>query len=724
MSRNTEIERVQTGIAHLDAILGGGLPKRSVTILSGPPGSGKTILAQQLCFHNASPSRPALYFRTLSEPTAKTLLYLKQFEFFEPKRIGRDIHFVDLGVILRAEGLAAAAALLVQHLKKIKPAFVVIDSFKVFDDLTQSKGELRKFGYEVAVNLMAWEATALLLGEYGSAELETNPVFSIVDGALHLTQREFLGEHGRFLSVIKMRGTDHSRGEQAFSISTEGITMFPPKIAIQRRPSAHPVGRCTTGLGKLDQILGPGIPWGSSVLLSGVAGTGKSVLSLEFLYRGALAGQRGIYFSFEETPERLLASATGMGWDLQHQIDRGMIEIVFIPQPDIMVERHILMMRDRIEAHQARRVVIDSLSVFLHKVRDPQISREKLFHLCTIMQNVNAVGLMVTDVPYGSQQLGRWGVEETVVDGVIILSFTEEDHERQRYIEVYKMRNTPHYKGRHNVVIEKGGLSIFPRYGLEARPEIEPPTLAVTRLSSGVPGLDELVGNGLLRRSVTLLSGSAGIGKTTIGLQYLLEGARHGEPGLYVTTDEGPEQLMASADLLKLPLRSAIKKGLIEIHWVTRERLRTGQFLSVIADRLEALKAQRVMLDASSHMVAEPTMADEMGILLQKLAVRFKTLRVTSLIALEAPQLFSTEFVSGRNLSPIADNVLLLRYQDTGGRLVPTLTVVKTRGSASDRGTFSLVIAKGGLRVGSRIGQPESGNGKRPAGALGAGKGH
>src|SRR6185295_10722642 len=132
---------------------------------------------------------------------------------------------------------------------------------------------------------MAWEATALLLGEYGSAELETNPVFSIVDGALHLTQREFLGEHGRFLSVIKMRGTDHSRGEQAFSISTEGITMFPPKIAIQRRPSAHPVGRCITGLGKLDQILGPGIPWGSSVLLSGVAGTGESVLSLEFLYR-------------------------------------------------------------------------------------------------------------------------------------------------------------------------------------------------------------------------------------------------------------------------------------------------------------------------------------------------------------------------------------------------------------------------------------------------------
>lgn len=700
MIRSTDIDRLATGIAGLDAVLGGGLPRRSVTIVSGPPGSGKTILAQQLCFQNARAGRPAIYFRTLSEPTAKTLQHLAQFSFADAKRIGRDVHFVDLGVILRSHGLAAAAALIVEHLKKFKPGFVVIDSFKVFDDLSQSKEELRKFGYEVAISLLAWEVTGLLLGEYGSADLDNNPVFSIVDGIIHLTQRETLGEHVRYLKVIKMRGTRHSRDDHAFSISRSGITLFPPKVAILRHHALRmPPGRCQTGITKLDELLGPGIPWGSSVLLSGVAGTGKTVLALEFLHRGARAGQKGIFFSFEETIERLLACGLSMGWDLKRDIDRGMIEIVFIPQPEIMVEEHLLMIRNRIAALKARRVVLDSLSVFLHKVTEPQIVREKVFHLCTIIENSRAVGLFSTDIPYGSTQLGRWGVEETVVDGVVILSFTEEEHERQRYIEIYKLRNTAHLKGRHNMIIEPGGITVFPRYGLEAHPEIEPPPLDRTRLPSGVPGLDGLMGGGLLRRSVTLVSGSAGAGKSTLALQFLLEGARRGEPGLYVTTEEGPEQLFASAAAFGLPLKAAVKKGLIRIHWVTRARLRTEQLLTVIADLLTAMKAKRVVLDASPHMVGDDGEPDDLGLMLQQLVVRWKTLRVTGLVALEAHQLLPGNMRSERNLSPIADNVLLLRYRDTGTGLVATLTVVKTRGSASKRQTCIITAGKGGMRV-------------------------
>src|SRR5687767_15884172 len=114
-----------------------------------------------------------------------------------------------------------------------------------------------------------------------------------------------------------------------------------------------------------------------------------------------------------------------------------MVEIVFIPQPDIMVEAHLLMMQQRIAAMKARRVVIDSVSVFLHKVTDPQLAREKIFHLCSIVQNEGAVGFFPTDIPYGSQLVSRFGVEETVVDGVIILTSKEENLERHRYIEVY-----------------------------------------------------------------------------------------------------------------------------------------------------------------------------------------------------------------------------------------------------------------------------------------------
>src|SRR4029077_4361050 len=358
-------------------------------------------------------------------------------------------------------------------------------------------------------------------------------------------------------------------------ITNDGVEGFAPRVTIQREDRGPGTRRCRTGISKLDALLGEGIPIGSSLLVGGVAGTGKTVLSLEFIYRGALAGEKGILFSFEETEERLRAAARGLGWDLDREIDRGMVEIVFIPQPDIVVEAHLAMMRERIEAMQAKRVVIDSLSVFLHKVDDPQISREKIFHLCSIVQNAQAIGFFATDIPYGSRQVSRFGVEETVVDGVIILSSTEEGLERERYIEVYKLRNTAHLKGRHNMVIGQGGVSVFPRYGEDVQPEAPPPALEIsTRLGSGIPGLDELVGGGFLKRSSTLVSGSAGVGKSTFGVQFLLEGATKGEAGLYVTLEEGPEQLLTSAEALGLPLRAMVDRGLVQILYVSRDNIR------------------------------------------------------------------------------------------------------------------------------------------------------
>jgi circadian clock protein KaiC len=703
MTKKTGIPRLETGVRNLDALFRGGLPKGSVVVVSGPPGSGKTILTQQLCFHNASAQSRVLFFSTLSEPTAKTLRYLQQFSFFDPKKLKQAIQFVDLGVMLRTKGLQAASALIMEHVKKVKPAIVVIDSFKVFDDLATSREELRKFDYELAVNLMAWETTALLLGEYSPADSATNPLFSIVDGLLMLSQRESLGENQRFFKVLKMRGTDHSRDEHPFRIGPEGVEVFAPRLAIRREPTPSGLQeRCRTHVDKLDELLGPGIPWGSSLLISGVAGTGKTVLSLEFLYRGALAGEKGILFSFEETEERLRAAARGLGWDLDRQIEQGMVEIVFVPQPDIMVEADLLMMQERILALGAKRVVIDSVSVFLHKVKDPQLSREKVFQLCSIVQTAQAVGFFPTDIPYGSEQISRFGVEETVVDGVIILSSTAKGLERERFLEVYKLRNTAHLQGRHTIVIGQGGVRVFPRQGKDPQLEAPPPALEGTsRLGSGVPGLDALMGGGLLRRSATLVSGSAGVGKSVLGVQFLLEGARHQEPGLYLTLEEGPEQLLASAEGLGLPLRQRVDEGLVQILYVTRGHIRQGQFVSLLMDRLEQLKPGRVVLDAAMQLLTEHMSVDELRNVLHQLLVRFKRRDITTLVTLEVPSLYSSERVTEQGLSPIADNLLMLRYKELEGQLTSTLTIVKTRGSDHDRRIHSLTVSEGGMKVGA-----------------------
>lgn len=464
----TTDSRVETGVRNLDAVLGGGLPNGNIVILAGTPGSGKTIFSQQIIFNNATPQKRAVFFQTLSEPTAKTLRFLKQFEIFKPAKLNDgSIEFVDLGDILRSKGLEQAIKVLMGHVKRIKPAFVVIDSFKVFEDLAPSQSELRKFSYEVAINLMAWECTTLLLGEFTKAELESNPLFSIVDGIITLKVREEAGEQQRFMQVVKMRGTNHSRDENAFTINNSGIEIYAPRVTIQRKPGADRMiagngpHRAKIGIEKLDLLLGTGIPYGSSILVSGVAGTGKTLLLLEFIYRGAKDfGEKGVFFSFEETRERLVTNARGMGWEIDDQIKKGNIEIIFIPQPEIFVEKHLLMMDEAIKRMNAKRIAIDSSSVFVHKICDPQLVREKMFQLATLVQMAQGIGFFACDVPYGSEKLSRFGVEETVVDGIILLSALESGVKRDRYIEIYKLRNTPHLSGRFKLAIERGGIEI------------------------------------------------------------------------------------------------------------------------------------------------------------------------------------------------------------------------------------------------------------------------
>lgn len=706
MTKKTAIARIETGVRNLDALFEGGLPRGSVVVIAGPPGAGKTILTQQICFHNVSAKTRVLYFNTLSEPTAKTLRYLNQFDFFDARKLDEGIQFVDLGVILRTKGLDGASKLVMEHVKKVKPAMVVIDSFKVFDDLAKSKEELRKFGYELAISLMAWETTTFFLGEFGQSDIETNPLFSIVDGLVMISQRQESGEQRRFMQIIKMRGTDHSREEHSFVITRAGIDVFAPRVTIHRAAIEGKEPRLKTGISRLDELLGDGIPRGSSLLIAGVAGTGKTVLSLEFIYRGAKAGEKGIFFSFEESEARLRATARGLGWDLDGEIDRGMVEIVFIPQPNILVEGHLLMMSERILGMKARRVAVDSVSVFLHKVKDPQLDREKIFQLASVIHNAQAVGFLATDIPYGTNQISRFGVEETVVDGVVLLSSTEEGLERQRYIEIYKLRNTAHLRGRHSILIGPGGIMVYPRYNAEAAfAEPPPPLETARRLPSGVPGLDALLGGGLLERSVTLLSGSAGIGKSTLSLQFLLEGCRHEEPGLYVALEEGPAQIIRTAETLGLPLQEATEKGLAEVIYLSRERVRPSQLLSLLTDKIRTQKTRRFVLDSVSHLATEGVSDDELRQLLFALITRFKALGVTSLLTLESSVMYSSETITDRKFSPVADNLIVLRYTPLPGEIRPTLMVVKTRGSEHDFGTYYFTVGKGGARIGSRAGE-------------------
>ena len=704
MKDRTATAFVPTGVRNLDEVLGGGVPRGAMTIVSGAPGSGKTILTQQICFLNATAKAKCIFFSTLSEPTAKTLRYLSRFSFFDPKKVADAIEFVDLSVLLESPKLQPTVALIMEHVERVQPKFVVIDSFRVFDDMARSRSDLRKFGYQIAIHLMAWEATVFLVGEYTAEERETSPLFSIADGVIATSQRLIAGEQQRYIQVVKMRGANHGRDSHPFSISDKGIDVYAPRATLRRKTEQKDAPRelCKTHISRLDELLGRGIPWGSTLLISGVAGTGKTVSSLEFIHRGAQNGERGIVFSFEETRDRLLAAAHGMGWDLEAQTKKGLVEINFIPQPDILVEQDLLFIDERVKAHGAQRVVVDSLSVFLHKITDPQVAREKTFQLATVVQNAGAVGFLATDIPYGAEQISRFGVEETVVDGVILLSATEEGLQRQRYIEIYKMRNTYHLQGRHSLVIGRAGIEIYPRYQDEVLVTGGPhlPAGRARRLPSGVPGLDALVGGGLIAGSATLVSGSAGIGKTTLALQFALASSGRRNKSLFISFEETPEQVLHGADGFGLPLRKAMAEGRVEVAHLSRPQVRAEQLETLVTERIEGLKAKRVVLDGVNHLAYRGVSQIELERLLYGLVTRFKRLGVTCLLTLESSALFSMDAATERDLSAIADNLLLLRYARQSDQIESLLTIMKTRGSAHDRGSHPIRLGEGGLHVG------------------------
>lgn len=704
MTHKKTITRLESGIPHFDDLIGGGLPKQSITILAGPPGSGKTTLAQQICFHNASSTNRVLYFNTLSEPVAKVLRYVSLFDFFDADKVESGIQFIDVGSTLATEGIEAAASQIMEQVRRVKPALVVIDSFKVFDDFAATSEALRKFTYLLAVNLMAWETTVLLVGEFENSEIQSNPVFSIIDGQILLSQTTKFDERIRVLSVVKLRGTAHSRDDHAFSITQAGIEIFAPRVTILREDRGSLVGRMKTGVSKFDDLLGEGIPFGSSVLVSGVAGTGKTILLLEFIFQGARMGEKGILFSFEETTERLQAAARAFGWDLEAEVKRGMLEVVFVPQPAIMVERDMLMMATRIHALQAKRVAIDSVSVFLYKLRDPQAAREKIFQLASIVQNAQSVGFFATDIEYGSSSISRFGVEETVVDGVILLTSTAEGLERQRYLEVYKLRQTAHLKGRHSIVIGKEGVEVFPRYSEEVAPSRPPKALGSERLSSGVPGLDALIGGGFLLRSATLVSGPVGAGKSTLGLQFIAAGVALKEPGLFISMDAGPEQIGRSAEALGFRWQQAADAGLFRSTYLSPENVRTSQFFSIIGDQIRLQGTRRLVLDGVGYLNNLNMASDELREMLLVLVSQFKLLDVTIVLLSEADGLKSSETLPDSSFVAVADNLLALAYEFSLGAYRPCLTVIKAHESAHDRGRYYYTLDGSGIQIGPRVG--------------------
>jgi circadian clock protein KaiC len=198
-------DRLLSGHAPLDEVLGGGLPANAVSLVMGRPGSGKTILAQQYAFRNGRPDRPVIYFSTVSEPLEKIVRFGQSLDFFDTAAIGTSVFYEDLGATVHQGGLGGVAEQLDRVIRERRPGLIVIDSFKALQPFAADPGEFRKFLHELAGRLGAFPVASLWVGEYEEAEISSVAEFAVADAIVDLTSERIGQRDTRFLQVKKLR---------------------------------------------------------------------------------------------------------------------------------------------------------------------------------------------------------------------------------------------------------------------------------------------------------------------------------------------------------------------------------------------------------------------------------------------------------------------------------------------------------------------------------------
>ena len=454
IGKRVKIETLPTGVLGLDEILGGGIPKLSFNVILGAPGTGKTTLALQIAFNNATPERPALCFTVLGEPTVKLLRHQQQFTFFDPERVGVDVHVLNLAEeIIQGNGdMGPVLDRIQREVAAIKPGFVVIDScrslarFAAPSFPTPPAVGMERFMQLLAHQLTIWQVTAFLIGEYEAADL-ANPLFTVADGIVCLSHKVERSSSLRWLQCVKQRGVAPMAGVHTMRITDAGIEVFPRIIARRREATVASAVRVSTGIPDLDAMMGGGIVAGDSVVVTGPSGAGKSAFSMEFLNAAGTRKQSAVVVVFEEEPNAFLARTITLGRDLTPMRDAGRLEIMSLAPLDLSVDETMHELREAIKRIDAKCVVIDSLSGF-ELALAPSFREDFRESIYRVVRAITATGVTVVM----TVEVVEAGVEvrsptrqlSFLADDILQIRYLEIQGEMRSVLNVVKMRKSGH----------------------------------------------------------------------------------------------------------------------------------------------------------------------------------------------------------------------------------------------------------------------------------------
>lgn len=477
------IRQLPTGVRGLDAIMGGGLPEFSFNIIAGAPGCGKTTLAHQIVFANATAEKPALYFTVLGEPSLKMLRYQQQYSFFDASKLNNGVRFINLSDVVLQNDLSGVLEVIAAELAATGPSFVVVDSFRTVVRKALGKEnemELQAFIQRLALLLTSWEATTFLIGEYSEGELRDNPVFTVADGLFWLTQNPERNSIVRKLQIMKLRGQESVPGLHTIRITGDGLRAFSRTNGLAaRKVPAGKRRRLTFGIPELDAMLGGGIPEGNSLLVAGPSGTGKSALATHFLAEGARQGEAGIAAIFEERPQGYANRASSFDPTFTKAHKDGAIELLYLRPLDLSVDETMQEILDAVERLDAKRLVIDSLAGFEMALAPGFRAdfRESLYRMIAALTGAGVTVLSTTETEdtFDAMSFSRYAVS-FLTDDIIRLRYVEMEGQLRKVLFVVKMRRGNHSKDICEYEITKKGLVLR-----------EPTAGRYTRLTTGLP---------------------------------------------------------------------------------------------------------------------------------------------------------------------------------------------------------------------------------------------
>lgn len=462
----SDLERVPTGLPGLDLILRGGLFRGGVYMLLAAPGSGKTILGNQIAFHHVASGGRVAYVTLLTESHARLFASIQHFEFFDAAAVGVGLKYLTGYQAFEKENVKGLLRVLKQIVQEHQATLLVVDGLVVSGAGGEVDVEQKKFIHELQVFVELVGCTTLLLTN-SNLRADEYAVRTMIDGLLDLRQVGVGMSEARTLEVSKFRGSSVLMGRHVFAITDAGIEVYPRleshlgRSLGQTAPLTGPTA--TSGFAAFDKMLGGGVPAGSVTMLHGASGSGKTLLGMSFLVEGARQGQRGLYFGFFETPAELVAKTEGIGLPTSDLVASQKIDIVWRPPFDLLADKLAYEILSIARERKAERVFIDGMRGLHQSLIEPERARVFLAALTNELRARGIVAIVSEEKrELADDDLPEHGLASSL-DNIVFLQHVKEGDCLHKIISVVKMRNAPQHPFVREFFIEASGFSMATR---------------------------------------------------------------------------------------------------------------------------------------------------------------------------------------------------------------------------------------------------------------------